>query len=41
MVAAELWLHRRQRSAEAHLALCNDGYGAGGVGEDMIEVTPT
>jgi hypothetical protein len=36
----ELWLIAGTEAPKRILALCNDGYGSSGVGEDMIEVSP-
>jgi len=36
----EFWLLAGNAAPKRILALCNDGYGAAGVGEDQIEVTP-
>ena len=36
----ELWLIAGSEAPKRLLALCNDGYGAAGVGEDQIEVSP-
>jgi len=36
----ELWLITGTGAPKRILALCNDGYGSAGMGEDMIEVTP-
>jgi hypothetical protein len=36
----ELWLIAGGAAPKRILALCNDGYGAAGMGEDMIEVHP-
>jgi hypothetical protein len=36
----ELWLIAGSEAPKRILALCNDGYGSAGMGEDMIEVTP-
>jgi len=36
----EVWLIAGNAAPKRLLALCNDGYGASGVGEDAIEVTP-
>ena len=36
----EIWLIAGTDAPKRLLALCNDGYGSAGTGEDMIEVTP-
>jgi hypothetical protein len=36
----ELWLIAGSEAPKRVLALCNDGYGSAGMGEDMIEVHP-
>jgi hypothetical protein len=36
----EVWLIAGSTAPKRLLALCNDGYGAAGVGEDQLEVTP-
>jgi hypothetical protein len=36
----ELWLLAGSEAPKRILALCNDGYGSAGMGEDMIEVHP-
>ncbi|MDQ7247142.1 hypothetical protein [Dongia sedimenti] len=36
----EIWLIAGSAAPKRILALCNDGYGSAGMGEDMIEVTP-
>lgn len=36
----EFWLLADNAAPRQVLALCNDGYGASGVGEDIVEITP-
>jgi hypothetical protein len=36
----EIWLIAGSEAPKRILALCNDGYGAAGVGEDQLEVSP-